>query len=194
MRTISKEIKESIINGAVDELKQSDTILTIHNSENDGELKLVNINILENNDTFLSFSFDKKGINKKINTELISIDWINKKTDGLIYKYYNNEHLFIIIEVKTSNPAGCSDQFNSMVAFLSYLIKAVQLNNQELKLSKNIKIAKILITGRAKKKTDNKSGEYFNEKIDANEIEFKKNETKPISLNQLLNCKFKPLV
>lgn len=195
MESIVNQLREVLIEGCEIVINSPNTVLNIKNSENDGSIKLAKVDILNNDNSFFAFTLDKKEFRNKVDYSFINISWINKRTDGIIYKYHNGKHNFIIIEIKSSQPSGCENQFKSMDAFINYLIRAIELNNTNIELKNNTKIAKVLITGRSPQKRPmrNIPEVPYNEKINANEIQYKKDEKIPINLNQLLDCKFNPL-
>jgi hypothetical protein len=162
----------------------------IKNSENDGDLKAVKFEIDNSDASWFVFSLDLRKIKSKEYTELINCDWIMKKTEGIIYKFENGIHKFIIVEIKSRKPGGCGDQFKSMHAFLTYLLKVLELQYGVSILDK-VDLAKVLISERVEK---SKTGTvYFNEKINANELHYD-SRSRPIVSPQLLNCKFVRLI
>lgn len=189
MESIAKIISDVLIKGCVNTPKVPNALINIINSVNDGELKHATVDIITNDDSVLCFSFDLKIIKDLQTTQLIDLKWINRRTDGIIYKYANNKHNFVLIEVKTDGTGGCQNQHDSMMAFLTYLVKVVELENK-ISILKNVVFYRVLLTSRFPKGATNVNrGIPFNSKINANEIQYKQNESKPIPLNQFLDCK-----
>lgn len=169
------------------------TYINVHNSDRDDELKHIKIKIEGNkNSDFMFIEFEKIG-KAIVNTNLINIDWINRRTDAILYVFHENIHKFIVIEVKSKNIQGCTNQFKSMHAVLVYLIQAMTLlDNTNIEIEK-VKIAKVLVSKRiVKGNSGSQKKVYFNQKINANEIEYKENEN--LKFNKLLDCKFRNII
>jgi len=196
MKSIASILRKSLIEECEITFPQNSSVFVIKNSQNEGDLKVVKINANKVDNSFFAFTFDKREIQKLHNTDLITIDWIKKRSDGIIYKYQNSYHHFIIIEVKSNKAGGAKNQLNSMEAFLHYLIKAIQINYENIDSLNKIRVARLLITSRAYNKPfiKTKSMEQlvpFNPSINANEIQYRKDEKKAIPINILMKCKFK---
>ncbi|GEM_PF-3617883 len=189
MPSIANDLRESIYPECEITINEPSTYLSIRNSKRENELMSVKIKIEGlTKENFVAFELEK--IKNKNNTALIKIDWINKRTDGIIYTYYENTHKFMIIEVKTQAPKGCESQFKSMHSFLCYLTKALELNNKLANNSEKIELSKVLISKRVNKNYINPRKVLFNDKINANEICYKSNEKDSIPIQELLDCKF----
>jgi hypothetical protein len=186
-------LKDSINKKCIIDYNPPFTFLKIHNSDNDDALKLVKIKTEGiNNLNILQIEIEKVGKNELL-TSVLSINWINQRTDALLYTLHENIHKFIIIEVKTNKPSGCTNQFKSMHSLIVYLIKALSFE-YNIDFEK-IKIAKVLITSRISKlEVKNKGIIPYNYRINANEISYKKEDNEPLTIMQILNCDFAPLI
>lgn len=196
MKSFTSILRKSLIAECEIKAQNESTIFIIKNSQNEGDLKEVRLDAKRDDNSFFIFSFDKREIQKLHNTDLITIDWIKKRSDCIVYKYKNSLHYFIIIEVKSNKAGGAKNQLNSMEAFLHYLMKAIQINYENIKNLNNVRVARLLITSRAlfKPFVKTKSPEQlvpFNPSINANEIQYRKDEKKAIPIELFMKCKFK---
>lgn len=189
MPSIANLISKSIIDDAKIRLNPADTIARFDNSENEKDLKSILIDIKQNDDTILCFTFDIKERKKVLEVSVLKPkDWIRKKCDGIIYKFEDETHNFILIEIKTESSKHCKHQLNSMLAFMTYLIKIIEIE-ENLAIMRNVVFRKVLITSRAtKERIRPNKGVAFNKKIDANEIQYGKIQS-AIKMSNLLNCK-----
>lgn len=172
-------------------------IYRIRNSDKEERLKEIIIRTSQNSENedltnnIFVFTFDIQKRKLK-NTQLISLKWIDKKCDGIIYHYKNDNHYFILCEIKTNVISGCKSQLDSMEAFLSYLIKAIEIEaKSKVSIRQSCKLTRILFSTRINKDYSYKNrDEVKKEKLNAYEITCEIGKRNIFNIDRLLEYQF----